>query len=79
MNLVCFRRHGHNEIDNPRFTNPKLYSVVDITPSIADVYAQKLVDEGVVDSSFAEKTKKEYTDWLMEALKKVDEGKTEPK
>ncbi|CAD5223930.1 unnamed protein product [Bursaphelenchus okinawaensis] len=79
VNLHCFRRHGHNEIDNPRFTNPRLYAKVDATEDIPDVYTRSLVDQGVVEEGFGEKIKEEYQNWLNESLARVDGGKTEPK
>lgn len=78
VNLVGFRRHGHNEVDNPRFTQPKMYQVVDAEPSIADRYAKELEADGTVDNEFAEKCKKEFVSTLDAALKRVDGGETKP-
>ncbi|CAD5231452.1 unnamed protein product [Bursaphelenchus xylophilus] len=79
VNLHCFRRHGHNEIDNPRFTNPLLYKKVDAMEDIPDVYASKLVEDGVVDAGFGEKVKRDYQSYLNDSLTRVDSGRSEPK
>ena len=38
VNLVCFRRWGHNELDDPTFTNPALYAVIRARDSVPDLY-----------------------------------------
>ena len=45
---VCYRRHGHNEGDNPMFTQPIMYKNISKKNAIMDLYAQKLLQEGVV-------------------------------
>lgn len=46
VDLVCYRRHGHNELDDPTFTNPSLYKVIHSTKTIPDMFADKMVEEG---------------------------------
>lgn len=48
IDLVCFRRHGHNEGDDPRITQPLQYEVIDRHPSAAVLYGDRLVDKGVL-------------------------------
>ncbi len=48
IDLVSYRRNGHNEIDEPMFTQPLMYRKIKNTPPAIDLYAKKLVDEGVV-------------------------------
>ena len=48
IDILGYRRYGHNEGDEPRFTQPKLYSVISKHPSIWDVFLNRLVDEGVI-------------------------------
>ena len=46
VDMLCYRRHGHNELDDPTFTNPLLYKAIEVKRSIPDVYAEELVKEG---------------------------------
>lgn len=45
---MCYRRHGHNEGDNPMFTQPVMYKNIAKKNIISDLYAKKLTQEGVV-------------------------------
>lgn len=47
IDLLCYRRYGHNESDEPRFTQPTLYKIIENHPDPAVIYAQKLFDEGI--------------------------------
>jgi probable 2-oxoglutarate dehydrogenase E1 component DHKTD1 len=47
IDLIGFRKHGHNEVDEPAFTQPAMYNAIRSRDSIATTYAQKLVEEGV--------------------------------
>ena len=42
LDLVCYRRHGHNELDDPTFTNPLLYKAIHGTKTMPDTYADKV-------------------------------------
>lgn len=48
IDLLCFRRHGHNEADEAAFTQPLLYKQIRNTPSVLTTYAQRLMDDGVI-------------------------------
>jgi len=48
LDVIGYRRHGHNEVDEPRFTNPTMYAAVTGRPSFADTYANALVARGEV-------------------------------
>ena len=48
VNMICFRRWGHNELDDPTFTNPALYSVIHARRSVPDEYSDHLVSQGVI-------------------------------
>jgi 2-oxoglutarate dehydrogenase E1 component len=48
VDVVCYRRHGHNEIDEPKFTQPVMYRQIDKTPSTLEVYKRRLISEGSV-------------------------------
>ncbi|KDO20700.1 oxoglutarate dehydrogenase [Saprolegnia parasitica CBS 223.65] len=47
INLTCYRKFGHNEIDNPFFTQPLMYKKIGSMPNVLDTYAQQLVASGV--------------------------------
>ncbi len=51
IDLVCYRRHGHNEADDPSYTQPVMYRKIKTHPSVAVQYAKRLTDEGVVDEA----------------------------
>ena len=54
IDLVCYRRHGHNEQDEPLATQPMMYRRIQAHPTTRTLYAQKLVDEGVVSQAEAD-------------------------
>lgn len=49
IDLVCYRKNGHNEIDEPKFTNPFMYKAIEKQLPLVKKYAKKLIDERVVD------------------------------
>ncbi|MFN2377468.1 MAG: 2-oxoglutarate dehydrogenase E1 component [Candidatus Binatia bacterium] len=51
VDLVCYRRHGHNELDDPTFTQPLMYRKIAKTPPVSRGYADRLVREGVLDEA----------------------------
>ena len=48
IDLVCYRRNGHNEIDEPMFTQPLMYTKIRNLDPVVDIYANKLTEEKVV-------------------------------
>lgn len=75
IDLLCYRRYGHNEADEPKFTQPLLYKAIEKHPNPKDVYAKKLVDEKSIDQTYVKNTEKEFKDYLQEQLdiaKKTD-------
>ena len=54
IDLVCYRRHGHNEQDEPLATQPMMYRRIQAHPSTRTLYAQRLVDEGVLTQAQAD-------------------------
>ena len=53
IDLVCYRRHGHNEADEPAATQPVMYQVIRKKPTARQFYADKLVAEGVLSAADA--------------------------
>src|SRR5262249_32741011 len=60
IDMFCYRRHGHNEGDEPMFTQPLMYKAIQSHPSTLEIYAQKLIAEGVVTSGEVEKMKRDW-------------------
>ncbi|MGH2623963.1 MAG: thiamine pyrophosphate-dependent enzyme, partial [Sphingobacterium sp.] len=73
--LLCYRRYGHNEADEPKFTQPLLYKTIEKHPNPKDVYAKKLIEEKSSDAEYIKSIEKEFKDYLQEQLnlaKKVE-------
>ncbi|UGB36895.1 2-oxoglutarate dehydrogenase E1 component [Frateuria soli] len=64
IDLVCYRRHGHNEADEPSATQPVMYQIIRKRPTTRDLYAQQLVKEGVLAEGDAQKELDAYRDRL---------------
>jgi 2-oxoglutarate dehydrogenase E1 component len=60
IDMFCYRRHGHNEGDEPFFTQPLMYKAIAAHPGTLEIYGDKLIGEGVVTSGEVEKMK---ADW----------------
>lgn len=71
IDLLCYRRHGHNESDEPKFTQPKLYNVIAKHPNPREVYSKKLVERGDADAQLAKGMDKEFRGLLQDRLKQV--------
>src|ERR1700753_1022847 len=72
IDMVCYRRHGHNEGDDPKFTQPHLYALIDQHPNPREVYTQYLIDHGDTDAKeLAKEMEKKFWGDLQERLDKV--------
>ena len=71
IDMVCYRRHGHNESDEPKFTQPSLYNIISRHANPREVYNQKLIERGDVDAELAKKMDKEFRDMLQDRLNMV--------
>lgn len=69
IDLVCYRRHGHNEIDQPSFTQPRMYKAIDAQSSTLDLYAKRLVEEG----SLSQKEVDDHLQWIWGMLQEAYE------
>ncbi|WP_375241869.1 2-oxoglutarate dehydrogenase E1 component [Lacinutrix sp.] len=68
IDLLGYRKYGHNEGDEPKFTQPLLYKAIAKHKNPRDIYAQKLMEEGVIDSSYVSKLEEDYKNALEEKL-----------
>ncbi|MBY0381133.1 MAG: 2-oxoglutarate dehydrogenase E1 component [Xanthobacteraceae bacterium] len=71
IDMFCYRRHGHNEGDEPSFTQPVMYKKIAAHPSTLDVYAKRLIAENVVTEADVEKAK---ADWRARLDGELDAG-----
>ncbi len=68
IDILGYRKYGHNEGDEPMFTQPKLYKAIKKHPNPRDIYAERLIAEGVIETGFVKELEKEYKDDLEEDL-----------
>jgi 2-oxoglutarate dehydrogenase E1 component len=76
IDMYCYRKHGHNETDEPAFTQPLLYKKIAAHPPISAVLTRKLVAEGTITEAKAEAIKTEYSDALEKNLEKAKASET---
>ena len=75
IDLLGYRKYGHNEGDEPRFTQPKLYKAIAKHQNPRDIYADKLISDGIIDEDYVSKLERDYKDKLEEKLedsRKID-------
>jgi 2-oxoglutarate dehydrogenase E1 component len=64
IDLLCYRKYGHNEGDEPKFTQPNLYNIITKHPNPKDIYFSQLEKEGVLTASVAKEIETSYTNYL---------------
>ncbi|WP_027078176.1 2-oxoglutarate dehydrogenase E1 component [Maribacter antarcticus] len=78
IDLLGYRKYGHNEGDEPRFTQPKLYKAIAKHKNPRDIYAEQLISEGIINEGYVAELEREYKDALEEKLEDSrKEDKTE--
>ena len=68
IDLLGYRKYGHNEGDEPRFTQPKLYKTIAAHKNPRDIYAEKLIAQGIIESSYVKKQEEDYKSKLEQNL-----------
>ena len=64
IDLLCYRKYGHNEGDEPKFTQPKLYDIIAKHPNPKDIYLEQLEREAILSKDEAKKIEEEYQQFL---------------
>lgn len=72
IDLICYRRHGHNEADEPSATQPMMYKIIKGMPTVAALYAKKLVADGVIGEEKEKELANAYRKKLEEGRSVVD-------
>ena len=73
IDMVCYRRHGHNEGDDPKFTQPDMYSIINNHPNPREIYLKRLVDRGELEKKIADELEADFWNMLQERLNEVKE------
>ena len=71
IDMVCYRKHGHNEGDDPKFTQPEMYKYIDSHKNPREMYIDKLTTRGDVEATLAENLEKEFWADLQQRLDQV--------
>ncbi|BDS13940.1 2-oxoglutarate dehydrogenase E1 component [Aureispira anguillae] len=66
IDMVCYRKHGHNEGDDPKFTQPKFYDLIKKHKNTRTIYSEKLIANGEIEGALAKQMNKEF-DALLQA------------
>jgi 2-oxoglutarate dehydrogenase E1 component len=71
VDMVCYRKHGHNESDEPKFTQPHFYDLISKHKSPLEIYRQQLLTAGDVTEEWAKNDEKSFNDLLQDRLNNV--------
>jgi 2-oxoglutarate dehydrogenase E1 component len=75
VDLICYRRFGHNEGDEPSFTQPLMYEKIRSHPSAVRVYGKKLIDEKIISNKILDNLVKKFKDLLDDQFKNAKDYK----
>jgi len=81
LDLLGYRKYGHNEGDEPKFTQPLLYKSISKHQNPRDIYAQKLIAEGIIDENYVKTLEEDYKKSLEEDLldsRKIEKTRITP-
>ncbi len=75
VDLVCYRRYGHNEADDPSFTQPLMYAKIESHPSVRSLYVQRLVERGEIDEETVQRLIDQFRAMLRKDLEQTRASK----
>ncbi len=79
IDMVCYRRRGHNEADNPSFTQPLMYDIIDHKRSVRKLYTEALVGRGDITLGEAEEALKDFHAQLEKVFNETRHASSQPK
>lgn len=74
IDMVCYRKHGHNESDEPKFTQPEMYNIITGHPNPREIYIKLLISRGEVQKDLAEEMEKQFWGVLQDRLDLVKQS-----
>ncbi|TAG17922.1 MAG: 2-oxoglutarate dehydrogenase E1 component [Cytophagia bacterium] len=74
VDMVCYRRHGHNEADEPKFTQPKMYRLIENHPNVREIYKKELLAAGEITGQLAQQMEEEFKAMLQARLDAVKQN-----
>jgi 2-oxoglutarate decarboxylase len=78
IDMICYRRRGHNESDNPSFTQPLMYDLIDAKRSVRKLYTEALIGRGDITVDEAEQALRDYQEQLERAFSETREATKQP-
>ncbi|MGW6530495.1 multifunctional oxoglutarate decarboxylase/oxoglutarate dehydrogenase thiamine pyrophosphate-binding subunit/dihydrolipoyllysine-residue succinyltransferase subunit [Streptomyces venezuelae] len=78
IDLICYRRRGHNESDNPAFTQPLMYDLIDKKRSVRKLYTESLIGRGDITLEEAEQALQDFQGQLEKVFTEVREAVSQP-
>jgi len=78
IDMFCYRKYGHNEMDEPSFTQPVMYKRIQEKHPVAALYAERLIGDGIVTADEVETMRHEVREHLEAELKSARENRTRP-
>ncbi len=76
IDMFCWRKYGHNEMDEPSFTQPLMYKIIDNHPSVTRIYSRQMVDSGQITQEEADQIVLRERRRLEEELARIRDGQT---
>lgn len=74
IDMVCYRRWGHNESDDPKFTQPGMYKLIEKHKNPRDIYSERLESEGTIEAEMSKRLEKEFWSDLQARLDLVKQN-----
>ena len=78
IDMICYRRRGHNEADNPSFTQPLMYDLIDAKRSVRKLYTEALIGRGDITLEEAEQALRDYQQELERAFTETRDAAGQP-